>query len=198
MDKVVGCGLHMLIDSFAPKFDASETHRISIKASRQAVYSAIWTADLGGSPVIKLLLLMRSLPGILARRKELPRNGTITLRTLVDSGFGVLAESPTEEIVLGVNGRFWRPTGNLSTFDRSDFEHAVPAGLARGIWNFSVRDSVNGLTILQTETRVICGDSASRRKFLAYWLVVRPFSGLIRLIMLRRVRNAAEKRSLEQ
>jgi len=184
----------MLIDSFAPEFDATEVHRIAINASRQTVYETLKTADLGRSPVVKLLLWLRSMPGFIAGRgNSAPRNQESTLQTLIDSGFGLLSESPSEEIVLGVTGRFWRPTGNLSAFKRADFDHPVPAGLARGVWNFSVSESQQGQTILQTETRVICGDAASRRKFLAYWFVVRPFSGLIRLIMLRNVRKAAEK-----
>ena len=186
----------MLIDSFAPTFDATEIHRIAINAPRQTVYEALKTADLGASSVIKLLLLLRSMPGFVSRRfKSFPRNRKITLQTVIDSGFGVLGESPPEEIVLGVTGRFWRPTGNVSTFNRSDFNAPVAHGFARGIWNFSISDGQKGQTVLQTETRVICGDAASRQKFLAYWLVVRPFSGLIRLIMLRNVRKAAEKRS---
>jgi len=184
----------MLIDSFAPKFDATEIHRIAINASRQSVYEALWSADLGGSAVIKVLMLLRSMPGLLARRAQtLPRNQKVTLQTLGNSGFGLLAERASDEIVLGVTGRFWRPTGNLSTFRRSDFDQPVPAGLARGVWNFRLSEGLDGRTILQTETRVICGDAASRRKFLAYWFVVRPFSGLIRLIMLKNVRKAAEK-----
>ena len=184
----------MLIDSFAPEFDAHEVHRIAINASRQTVYESLWTADLGGSAVIKLLLLLRSLPGFMARPSQsLPRNRKVTLQTVIDSGFGLLDKTPDEEIVLGVTGRFWRPTGNLSAFNRLDFNAPVPSGLARGVWNFSVSESQQGQTILRTETRVICGDAASRRKFLAYWFVVRPFSGLIRLIMLRNVRKAAEK-----
>jgi hypothetical protein len=184
----------MLIDSFAPKFDATEVHRIAINASRETVYESLWTADLGGSTVIKLLMLLRSMPGLIARRHESsPRNQKVTLQTLINSGFGLLAEKASDEIVLGVTGRFWRPTGNLSTFNRSDFDHPVPAGFARGVWNFHVSDGRDGQTILQTETRVVCGDAASRQKFRAYWLVVRPFSGLIRLIMLRNVRKAAEK-----
>jgi hypothetical protein len=43
-----------------------------------------------------------------------------------------------------------------------------------------------------TETRIVCTDEASRRAFLRYWRVIRPFSGLIRLEMLRLLRNAAE------
>ena len=183
----------MLIDSFAPKPDAAETHRIVIAAPRQIVYRALWTADLGRSPVIKLLLGLRSLPGFVARGcHPLPRNQEITLQTVINSGFGVLAEEPDQELVLGVSGRFWRPTGNLSPFNRADFEKPVAGGLARAIWNFSVQESEDGRTILSTETRVVCGAGSSLRKFRAYWIIVRPFSGLIRRLMLRAVRRACE------
>jgi len=189
----------MLIDSFAPKPDAVEIHRIVINAPREIVYRALWTADLGGSMLIKGLLALRSLPQFIASGfRSLPQNRKVTLQTIIDSGFGVLAENPNEEIVLGVTGRFWRPTGNLSRFNRSDFDRPVPAGLARGVWNFGISEGNKGQTILRTETRVVCGDPASRRKFLAYWVIVRPFSGLIRLIMLRRVRKTAEQNSFKR
>jgi hypothetical protein len=179
-----------LIETFAPNPDAVETHSINIAASPEAVYRALWTADLGGSLVIKLLLALRSLPEFVLHGAR-PRNSEANLQTLIASGFGVLAEKPGEEIVLGVSGRFWRPTGNLSPFRREDFDQPVPPGMTRGVGNFSVSESRNGITILSTETRVTCGDVASRRKFRLYWLLVRPFSGLIRRLMLRNVRNAA-------
>ena len=182
----------MLIDSFAPKPDAVEVHRIVIKASRATVYRVLKTADLGQSIIIKSLLALRSLPGYIARPCAVPQNRQITMQTLMDSGFGLLAEKQGEEIVLGITGKFWRPAGNVSPFNRSDFDQPVRAGFARGVWNFSVSESISGQTVLTTETRVICGDPASRRKFLAYWLVVRPFSGVIRLIMLKSVRKIAE------
>jgi hypothetical protein len=182
----------MLIDSFAPNPDAVETHSIAINASIEEVNRALWTADLGGSLVIKFLMGLRSLPEFILRRGCVPpRKQTITLQTLIDSGFGILANHP-EEIVLGVTGSFWRPTGNLSAFKREDFDRPVPAGLARGVWNFSVKEDRPGRSILSTETRVVCGDDASRRKFRVYWFFVRPFSGLIRRLMLRVVRRAAE------
>jgi hypothetical protein len=185
----------MLIDSFAPNPDAVEVHSILINAPPDVVYQALWIADLGDSIAIKLLMLLRSAPQILARGfRASPHNQRITLQTLIDSGFGLLAEKASEEILLGVTGKFWRPTGNLSPFNRSDFDLPVAAGFARGVWNFTTSEGHEGQTILRTETRVVCGDSASRRKFFAYWLVVRPFSGLIRQIMLRRVRKVAENR----
>src|SRR4030095_3065944 len=183
----------MLIDSFAPSPDAVEIHRIIIKARRQTVYRALWTADLGGSLVVRLLVFVRSIPAFIRSGfRSSPRSQAITLQTLINSGFGVVAEKRDEEIVLGINGRFWRPVGNVSPFNRSDFDRPVPMGTARALWNFTVTDRSDGRTNLSTETRVTCGDAASRRKFLVYWLIVRPFSGLIRLIMLKRVRKIAE------
>jgi hypothetical protein len=180
----------MLIDSFAPNPDAVETHRIVIDASSEAVRQALWTADLGGSLIVKALLGLRALPEIILHgRPAGRRDRKITLQTVINSGFGILADEP-DEIVLGVTGRFWRPTGNLSPFNRGDFDSAVPAGLARGIWNFSLEQDGDKRIVLSTETRVVCGDAASRRKFRVYWLFVRPFSGLIRRLMLNRVRKA--------
>jgi hypothetical protein len=180
----------MLIDSFAPNPDAVETHRINIAASAEAVYRALWTADLGASFVIKILLALRSLPEFVLHGSR-PRNSEANLQTLIASGFGVLAEIPGQEIVLGVTGRFWRPTGNLSPFIREDFDQPVPPGIARAVWNFRVNETGDGQTILSTETRVTCGDVGSRRKFRLYWFFVRPFSGLIRRLMLKNVRKAA-------
>src|SRR5262249_2800937 len=157
------------------------------------VYQVLWTADLGGSPIIKGLLTLRSLPQpVLHRGHRHHPPPQITLHTLLETGFGRLAEEPGREIVLGVAGRFWRPTGNLLPFSPVHFHGPVPAGLARAVWNFAVEEVNAGRTWLSTETRVVCGDRMSRWKFRAYWVVVRPLSGLIRILMLRAVRRASE------
>jgi hypothetical protein len=182
----------MLIDSFAPRPDAIEIHSISIDATTEEVHRALWRADLGGSLLIKLLLGLRALPELLSHGgRKLPKDRRVTLKTITHSGFGILADEP-EEVLLGVNGRFWRPTGNLVPFDLESFARPIPAGQARAVWNFSLRR--NGTrTTLSTETRVTCGDAASLRKFRRYWFFVRPFSGLIRLVMLRAVKQACGK-----
>lgn len=41
--------------------------------------------------------------------------------------------------------------------------------------------------------RVRCADAAARRAFGRYWRVVRPGSGLLRHVMLRRIRAWAER-----
>jgi hypothetical protein len=59
------------------------------------------------------------------------------------------------------------------------------AGARLGLaWNFAVEEGEGG-RIVSTETRVYCSTAWLRAAFGAYWLVIRPFSGWIRIIMLR-------------
>jgi len=171
----------MRIESFAPRYDAIETHSIDIDAPPDVVFRALRTTDFTASPIIRTLMFLRSW-------KRGPLRRATTLDTLKSAGFGLLDEIENDEIILGVTGSFWRPTGNILPFDREHFSNPVP-GTANGVWNFAVRPRGNGTT-LSTETRVVCADAASRRKFLAYWFFVGPFSALIRRVMLRAVRRA--------
>lgn len=185
----------MLIDLFGSDPDAVEKHELRIEAPAPVVYEALWRADFGGSWVVRALLFLRSMPELLSdpqRRKH--RAGRFDLDAIIAAGFGELAEEPGREIVLGVAGRFWRPAGNLLPFEESDFHGAVPVGIARAVWNFSVRPGDGASTWLETETRVTCADAASRRRFRTYWFFVRPFSGWIRRLMLRQVRREARRR----
>ncbi|MEA2204527.1 MAG: hypothetical protein QOE77_1303 [Blastocatellia bacterium] len=185
----------MLIDDFMPQPDFSEVHQVVIEARPEAVYQALWTTDLGGSPIIKGLLGLRSLPQRLIRPAgKISKVRKITLATIIANGFGVLAEDPGREILLGVAGPFWRPTGNVLPFNEENFRGAVPAGMARALWNFAVQDAGSGRTVLVTETRIACGDNSRRRKFGGYWLFVRPFSGFIRRLMLSAVKRACEQK----
>jgi hypothetical protein len=49
---------------------------------------------------------------------------------------------------------------------------------------------------LRTETRVLLTDEASRRAFARYWLVVKPFSGLIRRRWLALARERIDRRQI--
>jgi hypothetical protein len=65
--------------------------------------------------------------------------------------------------------------------------------VARAAWNFAVIPAYSGYCILRTETRVLAGDAATRRRLLAYWLVVRLGSGVIRRLILRAIRGEADR-----
>jgi hypothetical protein len=176
----------MQIDRFLPRYDAIETHSIAIDAPRDRVWTTLRSGDIGGSRIIKFLMALRMI--FAGRLDSRAATQAITIEKMERHGFGILDEDPGRELLLGIHGRFWRPTGNTLPFDRESFTRPIPDGVARAVWNFTLDDSPRG-TNLTTETRVLCGDAASRRKFRLYWLFVRPFSGLIRTVMLRSIRR---------
>jgi hypothetical protein len=191
----------VLIDEYLPRWDVRERHHIDVAAPTEAVFAAIGETDLGSALLARLILGARALPGALmagragvrslSRRARVP----ITLRTLEARGFTRLAERRPTELLLGLEGRFWPPDGDVRTPPAAEFATTPPAaGAARAVWNFALATKPDGITELTTETRVLCADAAARRRFLPYWLLIRPGSGLIRRSMLRAIRRTAERR----
>jgi hypothetical protein len=187
----------VLIDQFAPHPHFVERHIIDVGVSADEAYRALWATDFGTTPWIRALWLLRTLPSRLLRRQVPVKVGRrLTLQTIIDGGiFGPLAEAPGREIVLGLVGRFWRPAGNLEPFRPELFTGALPHGLAKAVWSFAVQDgSAAGEPVrVVTETRVVCADRASKVKFALYWALVRPFSGLVRIIMLRAIQRTCAR-----
>jgi hypothetical protein len=92
-------------------------------------------------------------------------------------------------------GHFWRPhfrlvfMGGLSEF--VDFNAPRTAKLAIGFCAEQVGDA----TRLTTETRVHCPDRYSFMMFSPYWLMIRPFNGILRRRALNAIRKLAESRA---
>ena len=180
----------MLIDAFLPDYDVVERHSISVRVPAERVYAALRSADLA-SPVVKLLMGIRTLPygdwGELRKAMKRP----FRLGDFGGKGFSVLAETPGRELLIGLAGAFWSPRAKLRPVDSANFTETPPPGTARAAWNFAVEPEDGGCR-LSTETRVLCADAGSRRRFRAYWMFVRPGSGLIRRAMLRAIKRQAE------
>ncbi len=183
----------MLIDRFMPHWDERTHHERRIEAPVDEVWDALWSIDIGRIGVIRALFALRGLPGWLLRKApKRPAEPTPTLVAIQSVGFGKLAEEPWREVVFGVNGRFWSPASNIDPFVREEFESDVPKGRTRAVWSFQLEPDGDGATNARTETRIAAGDRASRIKFRAYWLLVRPFSGWIRVLMLREIARWSE------
>ena len=192
-----------------PVYDVVERHRTIVRATPDAVYAALREADLAGGPLAATLMTVRLVPALLITLVRSPRRALAELRERRDlrasrrggfrladferAGFHVVAERVPEELVIGLLGKFWTPRGALrATVKIEDFRAGPPGGLALAGWNFTVVPRAGGLTELATETRVWCAPDA-RASFRAYWLVVRPGSGLIRREMLGAIRRHAER-----
>ena len=187
----------MLIDDFLPSYHVASHHELLLRAPADRAYQAIWQADLGASFAVKVLLALRAVPALLSERKFPPSTSRrLTLRDVLLHGFCLLAENPGREVVIGIAGRFWRLSGNLEPSDPAEFRKPLPPGIARAVWSFVVSERGADSSLVETETRVACGDEASLKRFRLYWSVVGPFSGFIRTRMLNAIRAAAETSGL--
>ncbi|HEX6126203.1 MAG TPA: hypothetical protein VFZ23_12590 [Pyrinomonadaceae bacterium] len=170
----------MLIDEFLPEYEFVETHGISINAGATDIYRAANEVDFSESCMIRFLFRLRGLS-----------TEKVTLSRLKRSRFEILGEKPDNEILLGLVGRFWMPKGDMKKIDAEGFKKFDTPGYAKAVWNFSLCPE-GSVSRLKTETRVKCTDPGSRWRFGLYWMIVRPFSGLIRMEMLKAIKRRAE------
>lgn len=171
----------MLIDEFLPEFDFEEKHSIAIRADAATVFEAAQNANFGESWIVRTLLTLRGMSA-----------DALTLRNLSYSRFRILGEQPASELLIGLAGKFWTPWGDLQDVNADNFKAFDRRGYAKAVWNFSLDADGSEVTRLTTETRIKCLDEGSRRSFGFYWTFVQPFSGLVRMEMLKTIKRKAE------
>ena len=112
-----------------------------------------------------------------------------TIEDLKRIGFVKLAEDPGREIIFGMmtdNAMFnsCRPV-----ISASEFINQSEPKIINAVINFSVEEKGTACHIISTETRVWCGSAEIKRKFRLYWFFIKPFSQLIRKLMLRQIKK---------
>lgn len=71
------------------------------------------------------------------------------------------------------------------------------ASVATLILSFVTAPATRGRTRLVTQTHVLCPTIRVRQRFLPYWLMIRPVSGLLRRRMLSQIMAACERKTSE-
>jgi hypothetical protein len=159
-----------------PVFHHRERHAVDVAASPSAALEAARAVSVGDLALVRALLRLRGMR----------RGGRAPVwEALLAEGF-----QPFGDDTLVLVGKPWRLRGELRRVD--DFVAFAEPGYAKMAVDLRARAGSGGGSRLETETRVFLTDSSSRRRFAAYWLVVRPFSGLIRRCWLREAKRRAE------
>jgi hypothetical protein len=154
------------LDDYLPSYEFATRHEVDVDAPTEVAERALREVTFRDVPIVRALLFAR---GEGRHRPLDPVVATMVPRATV------VEDAPGEGIVLSVTGQFWRLSGR------------GPEPPATAVVDFR---SIPGR--LSTETRVHVPDPVSRRKFVRYWRVVRPFSGLIRMSVLRAAKRRAE------
>ena len=113
------------------------------------------------------------------------------------TGFLLLGESPGHEIVFSTVVQPWKAVTDDEPAPQAEpgrFAAFDTPGYVKVAFNIRVEPYGSGRALITTETRTAATDPTSLRRFTRYWLLVGPFSALIRRLMLRIVKSDAERR----
>jgi len=172
---VEGARVKPVLDELLPVWHHAARYTIYVAAPPERALDAARRVSAAEMPSARLLMRLRGLRPTQA--------GPLT-DAMVADGFARVGED-----ALVVIGRPWARRGSLRRVD--DFVAFDEPGYAKIAFDFTAAREGSG-TRLATETRVFLTDVAARRRFAAYWLVVRPFSGLVRRSWLAAAKRRAE------
>jgi hypothetical protein len=163
------------LDELLSAYDVNEIHSVELALAPEEALERMLAFPLTADPLVRTLFRLRGL-----------RGGATVGDVLRGPRFELLARTPTE-VVAGFSGKPWlRRVAAASLAD-------APPGTVRMAMDFRA-EPIPGGTRLSTETRIAAVDAGARRRFRAYWLLVGPFSALVRRRWLAGVRRDMRRR----
>ena len=187
------------IEEFIPEADVQQVHQILIHAPANLVFAEAEQLSLQSVPLIRFLFWAREkLLGGSSHSPQPRAKQTGLVAGLVkmtrELGWLPLAETPNRELVMGAVTRPWVMSPVFQPVKPETFRSFAEPDLVKIAWTLEVEPTDPTHTLFRTQTRVLATDEQARTKFRRYW---RRFSAgiiLVRLVALRILRKAAERR----
>jgi hypothetical protein len=177
-----------------PEYDVAERHFSYIAAPPSVALLAAEETDLDESPLIRTIIRARAaLLGAHPDNTPRPR-GLLAFTQSI--GWGVLAELPGREIVMGAVTQPWRANVVFRALPPEAFRAFRDPGYVKIVWTLRADPADAGHAVFRTETRAVATDPAARARFRWYWARFSPGIILIRRLMLIQLRKEAERRAL--
>jgi len=185
-----------LLDRFMPAYEVAERHTAYVNAPPDITFAASCDLDLQRSRIIQAIFKGRELAlGATPEDTVRPRRLVAWAKTL---GWGVLAEVPGREIVMGAVTRPWDANVVFRPLSPADFASFDEPGYVKIAWTLRA-DAIDGdHAMFSTETRAIATDPTARAKFRTYWSFLSPGIILIRFAALRGLRTELERRAYDR
>jgi hypothetical protein len=184
-----------LLDRFVPAYEIAERHRIRVAAPAEVTLDVAREMDLQASPVVRTIIRARELIlGATPGDRRRPRGLLAEVQSL---GWGVLAEVPGREVVVGAVTRPWEANVTFRALPPDQFAAFNEAGYVKIAWTIRA-DPINATeSVFRTETRAIATDPVARSTFRRYWSFLSPGIIAIRWALLGPVKREAERRARE-
>jgi hypothetical protein len=176
-----------------PTYDVVERHRVRIEAPTDVTLAAAREQDLLRLPLVRMIFKAREVAlGATADDRPQPRG---LLAATLALGWGVLAEVPGREVVVGAVTRPWEAKVTFRALSPGDFAAFSEPGFAKIAWTLRADPIDAEASIFRTETRAVATDATARARFRRYWAFASPGIGLIRRLSLQPLKRDAQRRS---
>lgn len=182
-----------LLDRFMPSYDVAERHHVRIAAPSAVTLAAARDLDLQGSPVVRGIIKAREvILGATGDDRPRPRGLLAEVQSL---GWGVLAEVPEREVVVGAATKPWEANVTFRALPPDAFAAFSEPGYVKIAWTLRAESSGATASVFRTETRAVATDATARAKFRRYWAFLSPGIILIRWAILGPLKSEAERRA---
>jgi hypothetical protein len=182
-----------LLDRFMPAYEVVERHHIRVEAPAAVTLEAACDLDLQGSRVVHGIFKAREiLLGATPDNRVHPRGLLAEARSW---GWGVLADVPGQEVVLGAVTKPWEANVTFRALAPDQFAAFNEPGYVKIAWTLRADRVTDSASVFRTETRASATDAAARSRFRRYWSLLSPGIIVIRWAMLGPVKKEAERRA---
>jgi hypothetical protein len=181
-----------LLDRFMPSYEVVERNHLRVAAPAEITLAAAAEMDLQALPLVRAIFKAREL--IMGAPAERPPR-RLTLAELKSIGWGVLADSPGREIVLGAVTKPWEANPTFRPLPPDEFAPFREPGYVKIVWTLRADPAGSAESVFRTETRATTTDAEARRRFRWYWAFLSPGILLIRRALLAPVKKEAERRA---
>ena len=164
-----------LLDRFMPVYDVVERHSVRVAAPADITFSSAADLDLQRSRPVRSIFKIRELClGSKPDDRKLPR--TLLGQTMA-LGWGMLAELPNREVVMGAVTQPWLAHVVFTALTPGEFLSFAEPNYVKIVWTLRADPTGDRQSIFHTETRAIGTDESARAKFRVYWSVFQRACG---------------------
>ena len=181
-----------LLDHVMPAYDIVERHHIAIDAPAEVTFAAACEQDLMALPVVRSIVKAREL--ILGSDPDIAERPRGLLEYTKSIGWGVLAEVPGREIVMGAVTQPWQANVVFRPLPPDQFAAFNEPGYVKIVWTLRADPLGTHTSTFRTETRAVATDAFARAKFRQYWSFLSPGIIAIRWASLHPLKSEAERR----
>jgi hypothetical protein len=182
-----------LLDRFMPTCDVAERHHVRVAAPADITLEAACEMDLQHSMIVRGIFKARE--WIMGSRPPGDHDTRAFLSQMRAIGWGVLAEIPGREIVMGAVTQPWMADVVFRPLPPEAFAAFREPDYVKIVWTLRAEPLGAAESVFRTETRVVTTDPAARAKFRRYWSLVSPGIILIRWMSLGPLKAEAERRA---